>query len=201
MKSVGNHGSLFYAYLNQVLKANEVSGESWLLATASHGEGDGLTISKVMTALIVLAVLVGFAESDNSYIQVMLWSFLCNLIDTFFSYISYAIMSRDWVSPLLNSCHISLGFAETDTMVTFKVILCSFLSNLKERYMPPCPSLPLASGSATKKLKIQLFSIIVLLCWADCIHLGCLSGWSWWSWWGCKYLQLMLSLPFTMGMV
>jgi hypothetical protein len=95
MKPVGNHGSLFYAYLNQVLKANEVSGESWLLATASHGEGDGLTISKVMTVLIVLAVLVGFAESDNSYIQVMLWSFLCNLIDTFFSYISYVIMSRD----------------------------------------------------------------------------------------------------------
>jgi hypothetical protein len=26
-------------------------------------------------------VLVVFAESDNSYIQVMLWSFLCNLID------------------------------------------------------------------------------------------------------------------------
>jgi hypothetical protein len=69
MKSVGSHGSLFYSYLNQVLKANEVSGESWLLAIASHGEGDGLTISKVMTALIaVLAVLVGFAESDTTVI-------------------------------------------------------------------------------------------------------------------------------------
>jgi hypothetical protein len=68
MKPVGNHGSLFYAYLNQVLKANEVSGESWLLATASHGEGDGLTISKVMIALIVLAILVGFAESVTTVI-------------------------------------------------------------------------------------------------------------------------------------
>ncbi len=48
-----------------MLKANEVSGESWLLVTASHGEGDGLTISKVMAALIVLAVSVGFAESDT----------------------------------------------------------------------------------------------------------------------------------------
>jgi hypothetical protein len=62
------HGSLFYAHLNQVLKANEVSGESWLLVNASHGEGDGLTISKVMTALIVLAVLVCFAESDTTVI-------------------------------------------------------------------------------------------------------------------------------------
>ncbi len=68
MKSVGSHGSLFYAYLNQVLKANEVSWESWLPVTASHVEGDGLTISKVMTALIVLAVLVGFAESDTTVI-------------------------------------------------------------------------------------------------------------------------------------
>jgi hypothetical protein len=64
MKSVGNHGSLFYAYLNQVLKANEVSGESWLLAAPSHGDGDDLTISKVMTALIVLAVLVGFVDTS-----------------------------------------------------------------------------------------------------------------------------------------
>jgi hypothetical protein len=36
------------------------------MATASHGEGDSLTIGKVMTALIVLAVLVGFTESDTT---------------------------------------------------------------------------------------------------------------------------------------
>jgi hypothetical protein len=60
----------------------KVSLMSWQLITAIHDEGDGPT-HEIMTALMyACSVIIGFAGTDRRLtFNVLLWSFLCNLID------------------------------------------------------------------------------------------------------------------------
>jgi hypothetical protein len=58
-----NLGRLFYNHhLHPLSGPDNISGESWMVLTAIHGEGDGLVLCEVMTALILVMLVLVLLE-------------------------------------------------------------------------------------------------------------------------------------------